>query len=194
MTAEFAAAFLAAQEEFPTINKGKTATIKTNTGSYSYKYADLGDVLDAVLPILHKHGLGLSQPLVAADGRVGVGTRLYHTSGHVEDFGELLLPAGSTPQVAGSALTYARRYAVCAALGIVADEDDDGRVASEPSKPSPQQVTNKLKAEALDLLGDADEAKAIWAQALAVHDLDPDSLVPLELEGKVRETLREMAP
>lgn len=194
MTAEFAEAFLAAQKEFPTINKGKTAKIETNKGSYSYKYADLGDVLDSVLPILHKHGLGLSQPLVAADGRVGVGTRLYHTSGHVEDFGELLLPAGNTPQVAGSALTYARRYAACAALGIVADEDDDGRAASQPSKPTGQQVTNRLKTEAMELMGDKGEASAIWAQALKVHDLEPEDIVSPALEGKVRATLQEMAP
>lgn len=193
----FAEAFLAAQKAFPTINKGKTAKIETTKGSYSYKYADLGDVLDAVLPILHDNGLSLSQPLVASNGQVGVGTRLYHTSGHVEDFGELLLPAGGTPQVAGSALTYARRYAACAALGIVADEDDDGRAASQPVKESSQdgtRGTNKLKAEALELMGDEGEAKAIWTQALAVHGLEAGAVVPVDLQGKVRATLVEMAP
>lgn len=200
MSAEFAAAFLSAQKEFPTINKGKTAKIETSKGSYSYSYADLGDVLDTALPILHKHGLVLSQPLVSSDGRVGVGTRLYHESGHMEEFGELLLSAGNTPQTAGSALTYARRYAACAALGIVADEDDDGRAASHPAETQlsddelAERGTNKLKSEALELMGDADEAKAIWIQALAVVDLEPDDVVPLSLHEKVRETLREMAP
>lgn len=195
---EFAAAFLAAQKEFPTIAKGRTAKIETNKGSYSYSYADLGDVLDAALPILHSHGLVLSQPLVSHEGRVGVGTRLYHESGHVEEFGELLLSAGGTPQTAGSALTYARRYAACAALGIVADEDDDGRAASRPPELSDddlaQRGTNKLKAEVLSLLGDADEAKAVYAQAVATVSLTPDDVVPIDLHDKVRAALQEMAP
>lgn len=130
MTEAFAEAFVAAQREFPTISKGKTADM----GNYSYSYADLGDVLESALPILHKHGIALSQPPVWSSGQVGVRTRLIHESGHIEDCGELQLSAGVNPQAAGSAMTYARRYAACAALGIVADEDDDGRTASQPRR------------------------------------------------------------
>ena len=133
----FAEAFLAAQKEFPTIAKTKTAKIPTKAGGeYSYKYADLGDVLAVALPILHKHGIALSQPPASEAGRVGVATRLIHVSGHVEDSGVLLLAAGDNAQAAGSAMTYARRYAACAALGIVADEDDDGAAASVPQRQS----------------------------------------------------------
>jgi hypothetical protein len=195
MSAEFAAAFLAAQKEFPTIAKTKTADM----GNYKYKFADLGDVLDAALPILHRHGIALSQPPVSAAGQVGVSTRLIHESGHIEDCGELLLPAGGTPQNAGSAMTYARRYAACAALGIVADEDDDGRAASRPAETQlsddelAQRGTNKLKAEALELMGDSDEAKAIFVQALAAVGVEGD-VVSLDLHDKVRAALREMAP
>ena len=131
---DFNAALLAAQKEFPPIAKTKTADM----GNYRYKYADLSDIFEAVTPILHKHDLALSQSLVSDEGRVGIETRLYHTSGHVEDFGALLLPAGGTPQNAGSALTYARRYAACAALGIVADEDVDGQQTTRTDpKPTP---------------------------------------------------------
>lgn len=130
---DFNKALLAAQKEFPTVAKNRTAKIKTKTGSdYSYKYADLGDILDAVLPILHKHGIALSQPPIARDGRIGCTTRLLHTSGHVEECGEFLLPTGNTPQDAGSAMTYARRYAAQSALGIAADEDADGRQSDRP--------------------------------------------------------------
>ncbi len=192
----FNKALLAAQREFPTIHKGKTADM----GNYSYQYADLGDIFDSALPILHKHGIALSQSPVSESGMVGVQTRLIHESGHVEDCGALLLPAGNNPQAAGSAMTYARRYAACAALGIVADEDDDGRAASQPPEPelTPEQIaakgTNRLKAEALELLGDSDEAKALYKQAVAVYDLEPDDVVPVELHEKVRATLMEMAP
>lgn len=139
-------AFLAAQKEFPTIAKTKTA----DTGSYTYKFADLGDVLATALPILHKHGLALSQPLVSSDGRVGVGTRIYHEKGHVEEFGELLLPSGNTPQTGGSALTYSRRYAACAALGIVADEDDDGAAASKRQESDSTAGSGEVMAASAD--------------------------------------------
>jgi hypothetical protein len=158
MTQEvFNKALLAAQREFPPIGKGRTAEM----GNYSYKYADLGDILEAVLPILHKHGIALSQPPVSESGAVGVHTRLLHESGHVEDCGALLLSAGSNPQAAGSAMTYARRYAACAALGIVADEDDDGKAAVKDL--SDTQLQNGLKSFALDLMGgDRDAAKDMY--------------------------------
>lgn len=205
---EFNRALLEAQRQFPTIHKGKTARIPTkNDGEYSYKYADLGDVMDAVLPILHKHDLALTQPLVYTEnGKVGVGTRIYHSSGHVEDFGELTLPAGNNPQAAGSALTYCRRYAACAALGIVADEDDDGRAASRPPESDyvedleevMPKATNQIKAELAEQVG-ADRAKLIYADAAEVHGLSPDEAIPkskieamrIEVDARATEAMAE---
>ncbi len=129
----WAEAFTAAQAELPPIGKRHEATIPTKTGGgYTYKYADLNDVLEAVRPVLNKHGLSISQSSVSEEGKIGVVTRIYHTSGHVETFGPLLLPAGGDARSAGSAITYARRYGLCAALGIAPDDDDDG-AAAEPA-------------------------------------------------------------
>lgn len=125
-------AFTAAQADIPAIPKLHEAVIPTKTGQYSYKYADLNDVLEVVRPVLNKHDLSISQSTVSEEGRIGVVTRIYHTSGHVEEFGPLLLPAGGDARSAGSAITYARRYALCAALGISPDDDDDGEAAREP--------------------------------------------------------------
>ena len=122
-------AFTKAQAELPSIAKQHEATIGT---SYSYKYADLNDVLEAVRPVLNKHGLSIAQSTVSEEGQIGVVTRIYHTSGHVETFGPLLLPAGGDARSAGSAITYARRYGLCAALGISPDDDDDGEAAQVP--------------------------------------------------------------
>ncbi len=133
---DWAEAFAAAQAELPPIGKRHEATIPTKTGGgYSYKYADLNDVLEAVRPVLNKHGLSISQSSVSEEGKIGVVTRIYHTSGHVETFGPLLLPAGGDARSAGSAITYARRYGLCAALGIAPDDDDDGEAAREPAEP-----------------------------------------------------------
>ncbi len=121
-------AFAKAQAEFPTIPKTKTADM----GTYSYTYADLGDIIEAVRPILTKHDLAFAQSAVTQDGKVGIETRIYHTAGHVEIFGPLYLPAGSDARAAGSAVTYARRYSLTAALGITSDEDADGAGAEAP--------------------------------------------------------------
>jgi len=53
----------------------------------------------------------------------------------------LKLPMGKvTAQGAGSAVTYARRYSLCAALGIAAEDDDDGNAATEQPKASDKQL------------------------------------------------------
>ncbi len=133
MMKDWAEAFTAAQSDLPPVLKRHEATIPTKSGGgYSYQYADLNDVLEAVRPVLNKHGLSISQSSVSEEGKIGVVTRIYHTSGHVETFGPLLLPAGGDARSAGSAITYARRYGLCAALGIAPDDDDDGEAAREP--------------------------------------------------------------
>ncbi len=138
---EWVEAFTAAQAEMPPVVKRQKAEIPTKSGgSYSYSYADLGDVLEAVRPVLNEHGLSVAQSPITEDGKVGVLTYIYHTSGHFEQFGPLFLPAGNDARGAGSAVTYARRYALCAVLGISPDDDDDGEAASEPEEPERTEV------------------------------------------------------
>ena len=126
--AAWTAAFLEAQKTFPKIAKGE----KVNTGSYSYTYAALPDIIDLVKPKLHKNGLTITQSVQGSLGEIAVETRIHHIGGHVEVFGPLVLPAGRDAQAAGSAISYARRYGLTAALGIAPDLDDDGAKASAP--------------------------------------------------------------
>jgi hypothetical protein len=132
-----AAAYVKAQAEMPSIDKGKTARVDTKSGgSYSYSYADLADALDAIRPILAKHGLAVVQDPVSRQRSIDVFTTLLHESGECMSFGPLTFPTGDTPQAVGSAITYARRYALLAALGL-ATEDDDGQTArTTPSTPA----------------------------------------------------------
>lgn len=130
--AAWAEAMVSAQAAFPEIKKGRTVTIETSKGKYSYDYADLPSILEIVQPILTGVGLAVTQAAVSdQSGAVGVETRIYHVGGHVETFGPLFLAAPDDPKAAGSAVTYARRYSLCAALGIAADEDDDATSATE---------------------------------------------------------------
>src|SRR3990167_1855456 len=121
------AAWVRAWAKMPPIPKTHKAKIKTKTGAdYEYSYADLPDILDAVRPILTAEGLALTQSVeLLGDELIGVVTRIYHTGGWVETFGPTPMPAAGDPRAIGSAITYARRYAVSAALGIASDEDTD---------------------------------------------------------------------
>lgn len=128
---QLAAALVAAQAEFPTVTKGKVARVPTEGGGeYSYRYADLPDVLAAVQPVLTKHGLAVvGLPDTTNEGEPALTTRLLHASGQwIEATVELFLPQ-ETPQGQGSAITYARRYGLCGALNIAADADDDAGIA-----------------------------------------------------------------
>lgn len=138
---EWAKAFVTAQAAFPDVGKGKQAEIPTKSGgSYKYSYADLPSIIDKLKDVLSGVGLGVAQSVTGDRQSIAVETRIYHVSGHVEVFGPLVLDSGADARSAGSAITYARRYALCAALGIAPDEDDDGAQASRPRE-EPRELT-----------------------------------------------------
>lgn len=98
---------------------------------FKSKYADLSSIFEAIRAPFAKHGLSVWQELGNAEGGVQVTTRVVHKSGQWVEFGPLYVPAGKQDaQGLGSAATYARRYGLASALGVCADEDDDGNAAS----------------------------------------------------------------
>jgi len=109
---------LAFQRNAPTIHKDGTANVGNGR---PYKYATLPAVLDAVRPALTACGLVLTQ---AVDGQNLI-TRLADAeTGETLESAFPLPLEGSWHQV-GSAISYARRYAILAVLGLTADDDDD---------------------------------------------------------------------
>lgn len=106
---------------------------KTSTNPhFRNRYADLAEVSDVHRECFAPLGLAVSQWIMCgADNEVRLCTLLTHSSGQwIRSVGAL--PAiKRDPQAYGSALTYARRYALAACLGIAAD-DDDGEAASRP--------------------------------------------------------------
>lgn len=108
---------------------------------FKSKYADLASCWDACREALSKNGLSVLQsPHVDAEG-LTVTTMLMHSTGQWIRNDLKVIPKDDTPQGIGSALTYARRYALTALVGI-AQVDDDGNAASgrgnghaEPHKP-----------------------------------------------------------
>lgn len=106
---------------------------------FKAKYATYDAIIGAVRPILADHGLAITQTPSNAyddegkpDPRAIITTTLVHISGETMDLGTIAVPAKKTndPQAFGSAMTYAKRYALCAALCIPTGDDDDGNAAA----------------------------------------------------------------
>ena len=137
-TATLAAALAELQSKLPRIGKDKKAKVRTKTGAdYTYDYANLATVSREILPLLGESGLSFTaRPTLREDGKFVLAYSLLHVSGERED-GVYPLPSGGTPQEIGSAITYARRYCLCAVTGAAPDDDDDDAQAAETGARAP---------------------------------------------------------
>lgn len=122
---ELATALAKAQGEI------KGAVKDSDNPFFKSKYADLASVVEAIRAAFSKNGLSYIQTTDPSEkNEVRVSTTILHASGEWFDCGILALPvAKADAQGFGSALTYARRYSLSAAVGV-APEDDDGNAAS----------------------------------------------------------------
>lgn len=111
---------------------------KTNP-HFKSKYADLASVRDAIIPIMSSHDISIIQTTKRDDSGVVLVTTMLHKSGEYISSEYPVLCANQTPQAMGSALTYARRYSLAAIAGIAAEDDDDGNIAQQQTKPQLQQ-------------------------------------------------------
>jgi hypothetical protein len=104
---------------------------------FDSRYADLFSIKAICDPVLHDQGLVVTQfPGGGESGHCSLITRLAHVATGEFMEAEAHLPlAKEDPQALGSAITYMRRYAYCAILGIVADPDDDANGASRAPTP-----------------------------------------------------------
>lgn len=107
---------------------------------FNSSYADLSMVWDTAREPLTKNGLSVMQLPSAEGARVTVETILLHASGESISSRLTMTAKDAGPQSIGSAITYARRYALSAMVGIASEEDDDGNAATHagppPSRPN----------------------------------------------------------
>jgi hypothetical protein len=133
--ASLAAALADLQTRLPRIAKDKTAKVYSQrTGkTHSYDYADLATVSEKILPMLGVLGLSfMAFPDLTDDGKFCLRYLLQHSPSGDRESGRYPLPATGTPQELGSAITYARRYCLCAVTGVAPDNEDDDALAAEP--------------------------------------------------------------
>lgn len=124
---ELAKALLAVQSQLqPALKDAENPFTKSS-------YATLNSVMDTCRTALLANGILLTQfPVPAETGHLGLATKLIHAeSGQWHSSLAVVPLPKADPQGYGSAQTYARRYALCAMLGIVT-EDDDGEGAKMP--------------------------------------------------------------
>lgn len=101
---------------------------------FKKNYADLPNVIEMLRPLLHKHRLVVLQLPTLVDGEQALKTVIQHESGEsVESVLKLVVDKENDAQRQGAAITYARRYSLVSALGIVTD-DDEPYLASGSSK------------------------------------------------------------
>ncbi len=138
---ELATALAKAQGEL------KSALKDSSNPFFHSNYADLASVWDACRKPLSENGLSIIQTLDKTETGTMLETTLLHASGQFITSTLKITPKDETSQAIGSAITYARRYALSAMVGVCADEDDDGEAAmgrtkvkpaaQQPAKPAP---------------------------------------------------------
>lgn len=127
---ELAGALAKAQGQFANPERNREVEVQTKTGNtYKFKYATFDAILDAVRKPLSENGLALLQGVVTGERGTLLATKLLHASGQWIESETPVFYNEDKAQAFGSGVSYAKRYAVAAMLGITADEDDDGNNA-----------------------------------------------------------------
>lgn len=179
---------------------------------FKSKYVPLDAVIDAIAQPLRDNGIAIVQQTDIEDARTVLITRLVHESGEWIAGKYPIHPVKSDPQGEGSALTYARRYALMAIAGI-APEDDDGnaavKAAQAQAKVTPldgawdamseeaQEFLQKVAAGIMDHFADSDKPtddEADKAHAYLIsQQLETDEKMALwtRLNSKARTALKK---
>lgn len=137
------------------------------------KYASLSAIIEDTRKPLAVVGLSYAQ-FPSGDGELT--TVLMHNSGEWMAATFATKPVDAKPQSVGSAITYARRYALCAVLGLQVEDDDANQASATPAKaaakPAAKPVSKPWQAPSV-----LDRAKAIKQL------VDGVVLTPLTKEG-----------
>lgn len=141
-------ALLEAQKAFPEIPRSREVTVKSDRGTYTFAYAPLDAIANAVNPPLFEHNLLITQTAVRYPDGDFLRTVLFHTSGqYLASEVDIHTARQATSAQYGAALTYARRYGESALLAITTetDNDDPDNAGRSGGKPGKKQAGNTLR-------------------------------------------------
>ena len=181
-------AFIKAQSEMgAALKSAKNPFFKSS-------YADLSAVQSAVYPPFHANGFAIVQTGGADEFGQYIETRFIHQAAAPDMFTSrvYLSHKQGDMQSLGSAITYARRYGLCAVSGVPLEDDDGNRAAgrAQPQQPDVMERAQKLsrfieQATAEQLSGMADKANAVIAD---LKKVDEEFAARLEFMWTTRET------
>lgn len=123
--------------------QSEVGKIKKDTTNpfFKSKYANLSSIIDAITQPLADNELSYVQ---FPSGQGGLTTLLMHSSGEWIQDTYIMRPVKNDPQSLGSIITYQRRYALGAVLGLNIDDDDDGNIASVKTKKTAAELTLEI--------------------------------------------------
>lgn len=126
-----------------------TVPLDKENPHFRSKFASLAGIMEAIRPVLCRYGFSwTAPPRLTDEGNMVIAYSLRWKDGSEVAGGDYPLPSNAKPQELGSAITYARRYAISAVLGIVADEDDDGNAAQSAAQKATTPAANRGTAAA----------------------------------------------
>jgi hypothetical protein len=198
-TGQLAAALVKAQKSM-----GKALKDSSNP-FFKSKYADLTSVWDACRDALTDNGLSVVQVTDQTDGSVvSLRTMLLHDSGEKIEGVLVMKPKDDSPQGIGSAITYARRYALAAMVGVC-PEDDDAEAAQgrrdhgEQPKPAAKGRKGKSDEHQATNHPDGHTVPEAWAEFVAAckdkAKTDLDDVVELKSADftRIGQTIKVLA-
>src|SRR5690606_4567557 len=143
--------------------KFKAAVKDAKNPHFKSAYVSLDGVVDAVTDALLSHNIFPTQQTDIQDGRTVLHTRFLHTSGQWIGSVYPVHPVKSDPQGEGSALTYARRYALMALAGIAPEDDDGNAAVSAVERDNAKEAA--LTQEWIEVISAADSIESLEAIA-----------------------------
>lgn len=151
-------------------NRSSHFARKGPDGRPVYDYADLAQCHKAASKALAEQGLVVVQTLTNnTEGDMVLCTQLLHSSGEWIESNMPIKASLANPQQVAAAITYARRTAYCAIVGMAADDDDDGTAAEETAARSTQEDSARVEKLAMDALMSAKDGPA-RAKVLALAE------------------------
>lgn len=169
------------QTKVPVIKKNKKADIRSDKGSYSYKFTDLGSIANAIKEPLKECGLSYRWAFKTNNGNLIVTCYISHRDGHTEatemEAGKDSSGGKNAIQQVGSTQTYLQRYTLIGALGLsTADEDNDGRGNPSANQAQLVQTEDEILGQwqqSVDATNSRVELTALYMKNRKVVDKNP---------------------
>jgi len=166
---------------------------KTSVNPFFHsKYADLASIWDACRDELTKNELSVSQVAGHNESGIVIETILMHNSGEWISGSQAINPIKNEPQAIGSAITYARRYALAAILGLVADEDDDAEASQGRDKLKVNPTATAVKPTPTEETAtQADYPMTLTSEPITAEQKERLQELQKKLPGRIKELIEE---